>query len=58
MERKEAIGRLKELEGLDLIKYADRYSVTVWKADKLNKGWAGHVIERYLGVALKLSAIP
>lgn len=58
MERKEAIGRLKELEGLDLRKYADRYSVTVWKAGKLNKGWAGHVIERYLGLPLNSAQSP
>ena len=43
---------------MDLIKYADRYSVTVCKADKLNKGWAGHVIERYLGLPLNSAQSP
>ncbi|MDI6727706.1 MAG: hypothetical protein QMD44_02105 [Thermodesulfovibrionales bacterium] len=50
MERREAINKLKELEGHDLRRLADCYDVTVWKSGKLNKGWAGHVIERYLGL--------
>lgn len=58
MERKEAIDRLKKLEGQDLRSLADRYEVTVWKAGKLNKGWAGHVIERYLGLPLNSAQSP
>lgn len=58
MERTDAIERLRELEGLDLRKYADRYNVTVWKTGKLNKGWAGHVIERYLGLPLNSAQSP
>lgn len=58
MERTEAIKKLKELEGKDLRKLADRYNVTVWKEGKLNKGWAGHVIERYLGLPLNSAQSP
>lgn len=58
MERTEAIRKLKELEGKDLRKLADRYNVTVWKRCKLNKGWAGHVIERYLGLPLNSAQSP
>ena len=52
MERTEAIKKLKKLEKRDLRSLADRYCVTVWKEGKLNKGWAGHVLERYLGLPL------
>lgn len=58
MERTDAIAKLKELEGKDLRKLADRYNVTVWKEGKLNKGWAGHVIERYLGLPLNSAQSP
>src|SRR3989304_2979566 len=58
MERSEAIRRLKELEGQDLRRLADRHNVTVWKEGKLNKGWAGHAIERYLGLPLNSSQSP
>jgi len=58
MERTEAIKKLKELEGKDLRRLADRYNVTVWKEGKLNKGWAGHVIERYLGLPLNSAQSP
>jgi len=58
MERREAINKLKELEGHDLRNLADRYDVTVWKSGKLNKGWAGHVIERYLGLPLNSAQSP
>lgn len=58
MERRDAIDRLKKLEGHDLRRLADRYDVTVWKSGKLNKGWAGHVIERYLGLPLNSAQSP
>lgn len=58
MERSGAIRRLKKLEGQDLRKLADRYDVTVWKKGKLNKGWAGHVIERYLGLPINSAQSP
>jgi DNA mismatch repair protein MutH len=32
--------------------------VTIWKGDRINKGWAGHTIERYLGLPLNSSRSP
>ncbi|MCO5051952.1 MAG: MvaI/BcnI family restriction endonuclease [Verrucomicrobiae bacterium] len=58
MERSEAVQRLRALQGQDLRPLADRYEVTVWRADKKNKGWAGHVIERYLGLPINSSQSP
>lgn len=59
MERVEAIGRLTALVGQDLRQLADQYSVTVWSQEgKKNKGWAGHTIERHLGLALNSSRSP
>lgn len=58
MERKEAIQKLKRLEEEDLRRLAQRYKVTVWKNGKLNKGWAGHVIERYLGLPINSAQSP
>jgi DNA mismatch repair protein MutH len=59
MERVEAIKRLTTLVGQDLRQLADHHSVTVWITEnKKNKGWAGHTIERYLGLALNSSQSP
>lgn len=43
--------RINLLAGRDLRAMADEFGVTVWKAGRKNKGWAGHVLERYLGLA-------
>ncbi len=58
MERDKAIQRLRRIEGQDLRVLAERYNVTVWKEKKLNKGWSGHVIERYLGLPLNSAQSP
>ncbi len=59
MERLEAIQKLNGLIGQDLRKLADDYRVTVWhEAGKKNKGWPGHTIERFLGLALNSSQSP
>jgi DNA mismatch repair protein MutH len=58
MERQEAVLKLRALEGQDLRPLADRYQVTVWNEGKKNKGWAGHVIERYLGLPINSSQSP
>jgi DNA mismatch repair protein MutH len=58
MEREIAVQKLKLLEGQDLRKLADKFGVTVWKGDKKNKGWAGHVIERYLELPINSSQSP
>ena len=58
MQRHDAISRLRRLEGQDLVILAQRFGVTMWKDGKLNKGWAGHVIERYLGLPLNSAQSP
>jgi len=59
MHRDEAVRKLKELEGQDLHVLARRYDVTVLSASgKINKGWAGHVCERYLGLPINSSQSP
>ena len=58
MERAEAIERLNTLVGTNLRTLADEKGVTVWRGDNLNKGWVGHTIERFLGLALNSSRAP
>lgn len=58
MEREEAIRQLKQLEGTDLVALAMRYDVTIWRGRKKNKGWAGHVLERHLGLPLNSAQSP
>lgn len=58
MEREAAVISLRLLEGQDLRILADKHGITVWKGDKKNKGWAGHVIERHLGLPLNSSQSP
>jgi len=59
VEREEAVKRLRQLEGCDLITLASQYGVTVWKDNgRLNKGWAGHTIERHLGLPLNSAQSP
>lgn len=58
MDRKEATERLKRLQGVDLRGLADKYGVTVWIGGKLNKGWVGHTIERFLGLPLNSAQSP
>ena len=49
---------LAKLVGLDLVGLANGYGVTMWKGDRINKGWAGHTIERHLGLPLNSSRSP
>jgi len=58
LKREEAAQKLKKLIGKDLRKLADEYNVTVFKNGKLNKGWAGHVLEKYLGLGLNSLQAP
>src|SRR5688500_9101865 len=51
LNRKEAIRRLNLIVGKDLRAMADEYKIAVWKNGRKNKGWAGLVLERYLGLA-------
>src|SRR5712692_5252349 len=58
MDRAEALARLKTLVGCDLVDLGTKSGITIWKGDRINKGWAGHAIERYLGLALNSSRSP
>jgi DNA mismatch repair protein MutH len=50
LDRREALRRINQLAGKDLRPMADQYGIPVWKNGHENKGWAGLVIERYLGL--------
>ncbi len=50
LDRKEAVRRINLIAGRDMRGMADQYGISVWKNGHENKGWAGLVIERYLGL--------
>lgn len=62
MERDEAITQLSMLVGKDLRELANQLGVTVFNeknsSSNLNKGWAGHVVERYLGIPINSAQSP
>lgn len=58
MERTEAIEKLKKLIGKELHELARKYGVTVYQGGKVNKGWAGHVFERYLEIPINSAQSP
>ena len=58
MDRSEALERLRKLIGCNLVEVATQSGITIWKGPKINKGWAGHAIERHLGLALNSSRSP
>ena len=58
MQRKDAITKLKQLEGEELHKLARKHHVIVCRDGKVNKGWAGHVFEKYLGLPMNSSQMP
>ena len=59
MERKEATRQLERLVGYDLHELAPTYGVTVVSSNGMvNKGWAGHVCERYLGLPINSAQSP
>lgn len=59
MDRIEAVRRLKELKGQDLHSLANQYGVTVTlPTGNVNKGWAGHVCERFLGLPINSAQSP
>lgn len=59
MEREDAIKKLSQLIGQDLHSLAEQYEVTVrTPGGRVNKGWAGHVCERYLGIPINSSQSP
>jgi len=58
MERHRALELLQQLKGKDLRELATEYEVTVFRDGKKNKGWAGHVVERYLGLPINSAQSP
>jgi DNA mismatch repair protein MutH len=58
VERTEALALLRTLVGSDLVVLGNTYGVTIWKGTRINKGWAGHTIERHLGLPLNSSRSP
>lgn len=58
MERQDAIAKLQKLVGMDLVTLAHQHEVTIWKGEKKNKGWAGHTLERYLGLPINSAQSP
>src|SRR4051812_17680091 len=50
LNRREAVSRIILLAGRDLREMADGFKIPVWKDGHENKGWAGLVIEHYLGL--------
>jgi len=49
LTRVEAVEKLNGLVGQDLRPLAAQFEITVWKNGNRNKGWAGQVVEKYLG---------
>ena len=58
MERPEAMRLLRELLDQDLVEVAQRHGVNIFVEGRKNKGWAGHTLERYLGLPLNSSRAP
>lgn len=58
MERKEAIEKLQRLIGKELHELANEFGVTIYRDGKVNKGWAGHVFERYLELPINSAQSP
>lgn len=58
ISREQAVKELQKIIGKDLRQMTDKYGVTVFKNGKINKGWAGHVLEKYLGLGLSSLQAP
>ncbi len=58
MERNEAIIKLQQLIGKELHELAKQLGVTIYHNGKVNKGWAGHVFERYLELPINSAQSP
>jgi DNA mismatch repair protein MutH len=66
MERSEALKQLRKLEGTDLCALAQKLEIPIHikvRVDgklvpRISKGWAGHTIERYLGLPLNSAQSP
>ena len=58
MERTEAVEKLQQLVGKELHELANEYGVTIYRNGKVNKGWAGHVFERFLELPINSAQSP
>lgn len=58
MERQEAKIKISMLIGQDLRALAQIHNINVWTGFTKNKGWAGHVIERFLDLPLNSAQAP
>ncbi len=58
MERKEAIKNLQRLIGKELHELANEFGVTIYRNGRVNKGWAGHVFERFLELPINSAQAP
>jgi DNA mismatch repair protein MutH len=59
MKRPQAVEQLRALIGQDVHMLARNYGISVVGASgKVNKGWAGHVFERHLGLPLNSAQAP
>jgi len=58
LEKSEAIRKLQQLIGKELHELAEQFGVTIYSNEKVNKGWAGHVFERYLGLPINSAQSP
>lgn len=58
MERKEAIEKLNKLIGKEMHELAKQYGISIYKNGRINKGWAGHVFERYLELPINSAQSP
>lgn len=58
MKRIEAIIKLRELVGKELHELAEQYEVTIYRNNRVNKGWAGHVFERHLQLPINSAQSP
>ena len=59
MERNDALKLLKTLKGKEFHELAKKYNIPIiGPSRRVNKGWAGHVIERFLGLPLNSAQSP
>ncbi len=58
MERKEAVEKLNQLVGKELHELANNFGVTIYRSGRVNKGWAGHVFERFLELPINSAQSP
>jgi DNA mismatch repair protein MutH len=58
IDREEAVNTLRQFVGKDIRALATECGVTVFKDGKLNKGWAGHVLEHCIGLGLNSRRAP